>query len=92
MSDRCLICLEPVDVDDNYHPRCVHSLFGVTRAPRIEIQISKLHTAALAMIGNVSLSGIQKKVSVGLSVDRETLQVAAENSFYILKPPTETFP
>lgn len=44
------------------------------------------------MVGRSSLSGIQKKISVNLSADRETLQVAAEGGRYILKPQTETFP
>jgi serine/threonine-protein kinase HipA len=44
------------------------------------------------MVGHTSLSGIQKKISVNLAVDRETLQVAAEGGRYILKPQTGTFP
>jgi serine/threonine-protein kinase HipA len=54
--------------------------------------VSKLHTAALAMVGHASLSGAQKKISVNLSADRETLQVAAEGGRYILKPQTDTYP
>ena len=44
------------------------------------------------MVGHTSLSGIQKKVSVSLSIDRATLQVAALGGRYVLKPQTGTHP
>jgi serine/threonine-protein kinase HipA len=88
----CRICLETTRGDAEYHPRCVKSLFGATKIPTLDIEVSKLHTAALAMVGHTSLSGIQKKISVNLGVDRETLQVAAEGGLYILKPQTGTYP
>ncbi len=88
----CRICLDDVGGDDTYHPRCARSLFGAPHAPRIEIELAKLHTAGLAMVGHTSISGIQRKISVGLSTDRATLQVATEGGRYILKPAGETFP
>ncbi|OYV76315.1 MAG: hypothetical protein B7Z74_00600, partial [Deltaproteobacteria bacterium 21-66-5] len=60
--------------------------------PKLDIEVSKLHTAALAMVGHTSLSGVQKKISVNLSADRETLQVAAEGGRFLLKPQTGTYP
>lgn len=92
MSRICRACLEPVKADKDYHDRCLRALFGTAKAPRLDIETSKLHTAAMAMLGHSSLSGIQKKISVNLSVDRETLQVAAEGGRYILKPQTEAYP
>lgn len=92
MSRACRICLGEVAADTNYHARCLRDLFGSTKVPHLDIEVSKLHTAALAMVGHISLSGIQKKISVGLTADRETLQVVAEGSRYILKPQTETYP
>jgi serine/threonine-protein kinase HipA len=88
----CRICLGVVQGDRDYHPRCLRALFGTSKAPRFDVEVGKLHTAALAMIGHTSLSGIQKKISVDLSADRETLQVAASGGRYILKPQTETYP
>jgi serine/threonine-protein kinase HipA len=67
-------------------------LFGSTKVPTLDIEVSKLHTAAQAMMGHSSLSGVQKKVSVNLSADRETLNVAAEGGLYILKPETGSYP
>jgi serine/threonine-protein kinase HipA len=92
MSHYCKICLAPVDSDEDYHGSCVRGLFPTARVPRLDLAVGRLHTAALAMVGHTSLSGIQKKISVRLSTDRETLQVAAEGGRYILKPQTETYP
>ncbi|MEX2120581.1 MAG: HipA domain-containing protein [Pirellulales bacterium] len=92
MNGICRICLGDVRGDHDYHPRCLRALFGTSKAPRFDVEVGKLHTAALAMIGHTSLSGIQKKISVDLSADRKTLQVAASGGRYILKPQTETYP
>ncbi|MEX0713385.1 MAG: HipA domain-containing protein [Pirellulales bacterium] len=92
MNGICRICLGDVPGDGDYHPRCLRGLFGTAKAPRFDVEVGKLHTAALAMIGHTSLSGIQKKISVNLSADRETLQVASSGGRYILKPQTETYP
>jgi serine/threonine-protein kinase HipA len=91
VSQVCRICLEKVK-DDDYHPRCLRALFGSAKVPHLDIEVGRLHTAALAMVGHTSLSGVQKKISVNLAADRETLQVAAEGGRYILKPQTETYP
>ncbi len=91
MSAICRICLRAAR-DQNYHAACLRALFGTAKVPQLDISLSKLHTAALAMVGRTSLSGVQKKISVTLTSDRETLQVAAEGGRYILKPQTETFP
>lgn len=92
MSGLCHICLEQVRGESNYHTRCLRALFGSAKEPQLDIEVGKLHTAALAMIGHTSLSGTQKKISVNLTADRETLQVAAEGGRYILKPQAETYP
>ena len=89
---RCLVCLESLKSPLRYHPRCAKSLFGSTRIPTIDIEMGKLHTAALAMVGTTTLSGAQKKISLGLSTDRKTLQVAVDGGRYIFKPQTEVFP
>lgn len=89
----CWICLGELPEDtETYHPRCLKTLFGATRAPAIEVSIAKLHTLALAMVGHTSISGIQRKISVSLSHDRATLQVAVEGGRYILKPQAQTYP
>lgn len=88
----CRICLGTLKSEAHYHARCAKALFSSTRIPSIDIEMSKLHTVALAMVGSTSLSGVQKKISLALAADRKTLQVAASGGRYILKPPTGTYP
>lgn len=92
MSGVCRVCLGTARGEEHYHPRCVRTLFDSARPPTLEIEVGKIHTAALAMVGHTSLSGAQKKISVNLSADRQTLQVAAGSGRYILKPQTEAYP
>lgn len=92
MSRVCRICLGDIAADGDGHPRCLRALFGSTKVPTLDLETSKLHTAALAMVGRTSLSGVQKKISVNLSADRATLQVAADGGRYVLKPQTGTYP
>jgi serine/threonine-protein kinase HipA len=86
----CLICLG--DADERYHAACARALFDLPAVPRVEVALAKLHTAALAMVGKTSLSGVQRKLSLRLSPERATLQVAVDGGRFILKPQTETFP
>jgi len=88
----CFVCLEPVSEEERYHPACLKRLFGAGRLPSLDIDTSKLHTAALAMVGHTSLSGIQKKISLGLDSRKATLTVMAEGGAYIFKPQTGTYP
>ncbi len=92
MTTTCFVCLGGGADDTHYHSQCAKALFGSTTIPRLNLEIAKLHTAALAMVGKTSLSGAQKKISVNISADQQTLQVATGRGFYILKPPTETYP
>ena len=89
----CLSCLRPLAAGDGYHARCVRALFDARRPPTVvDVDLAKLHTLALAMVGRQSLSGVQRKVSVGLTADKQTLQVALGDSQYILKPQSATYP
>jgi serine/threonine-protein kinase HipA len=89
----CLVCLRPLDGEGDYHPRCARRLFGTARPPlAVDIELAKLHTVGLAMVGRTSLSGVQRKISVNLSSDKQTLQVALGRSQYILKPQSAAYP
>jgi len=89
----CLSCLRPLAAGDGYHAKCVRALFDARRPPAVvDVDLAKLHTLALAMVGRQSLSGVQRKVSVGLTADKQTLQVALGDSRYILKPQSATYP
>lgn len=89
----CLSCLRPLEEGDGYHARCVRALFDARRPPSVvDVDLAKLHTLALAMVGRQSVSGVQRKVSVGLTADKQTLRVALGQSQYILKPQSATYP
>jgi serine/threonine-protein kinase HipA len=87
----CRICLEPTDTDAP-HEACARTLYGADREPALDLDLARLHTFALAMVGRTTLSGVQRKVSLGLATDRMTLRVAAEGLQFILKPPSDVFP
>lgn len=88
----CLICLRSLPGDDGYHPECIESLFGTRELPALGIELSKLYgLAASKMAGKMSISGAQEKVSLTLSTDKRTLEVAATGGQYILKPETSRF-
>lgn len=88
----CMICLGHLEGGAAYHPRCVRRMFGTRAMPSLDLDLAKLHTFALAMVGRTSLSGVQRKISLGLDVDRTTLQVEVERTRYILKPATDVYP
>lgn len=94
----CLICLGDLargrapEPDSAYHRRCIQALLGSAYVPTIDVELAKLHTLALTMVGRASISGVQRKISFGLSADRLTLQVAVRGARFILKPQAGTFP
>lgn len=89
----CSICLDPLLSNERAaHPRCVRSLFGTRELPRIDIDLARLNSVGLAMVGRTSLSGVQRKISVKLSGERATLALEAGAGHFILKPQTSTFP
>ncbi|HEX5054347.1 MAG TPA: HipA domain-containing protein [Planctomycetota bacterium] len=90
---RCLSCAEVLPDDRRrYHTKCLRVLFGTEELPGIDIDLARLHTLALSMVGRVSLSGVQRKLSVQLDSTRATLQIALANGRFVLKPQAGTFP
>ena len=83
----CLVCLGAADAD--YHPRCARRLFGTSRLPRVEIDQASLSMFGVEMGGRVSLSGVQRKL--GLGMDGGTLHVGAGSQRFILKPQIQEF-
>lgn len=87
----CLVCLKDVDTQQ-VHKACATRLFGALAPPSLNIELAKLHTLGLAMVGHTSISGIQRKISLRHGSGRNTLQVAVDGGRYILKPQAQTFP
>lgn len=90
MPEPCAACLQPSE--DGFHARCRREVFGSDRIPAIDVDLARLHTIGLAMVGRTSLSGVQRKLSLGLSTDRATLRVSLQGEQYILKPASDRFP
>jgi len=87
----CLICLRPAG-SSPYHARCLRGLFGTASAPDLDLDLARLHTVALAMVGRTTLSGIQRKISIDLAVERGALRLVLGPGHFILKPQAQTFP
>jgi len=91
----CLACLRPVPrtAGDAWHEACLERLFGRPALPEIDLDVSRLHEFAVAMLrGHRSLSGVQQKVSLGLERRSFTLRVGLGGRAFVLKPQTTTFP
>jgi serine/threonine-protein kinase HipA len=89
---RCLVCLRSLDAEGEHeaHPRCLRTLFGTSRIPRIDVDPRSLHLLGQEMAGRLTLSGVQRKISLGM--DRATLRIVAGASRYILKPQAVEYP
>ncbi|MCJ7593402.1 MAG: HipA domain-containing protein [Desulfobacterales bacterium] len=94
MNSTCLSCQTPVpalDPPGNYHPRCSRNLFGSPRPPQVPFGTGDLVAEARKMVGKMSISGVQPKLSVIHDRRRHELIVIERGGRYILKPPTERF-
>ena len=78
--------------DGDYHSHCLRGLFRTSRFSLLHIEVSKLHLAALEMIGHTSLSGIQKKIAVNLCPAELHCGSPRRGGRYILKPQTDMYP
>jgi len=91
-KSRCLICygVVPGDSSRQAHGRCLRDLFGTGRMPKLDVDPSKLHLLGLQMAGQTTLSGVQRKIALGL--EHGVLKVSVPPTRYILKPGEERFP
>src|SRR4030066_1093829 len=92
MTDRCLSChgTDP-ELDGGYHRRCARRIFGTNWVPTISFPSGDIVSEAQKMIGKISISGVQPKLSVHLNRKRKVLEVAEKDGYFILKPRIERF-
>ncbi|OQX27111.1 MAG: hypothetical protein BWK80_06995 [Desulfobacteraceae bacterium IS3] len=93
MRHFCLSCQTAgADHRHGYHAECAIKLFGTETPPTVRFSTPDILTEAQKMIGKMSVSGVQPKLSV--SHDRKACQliVIEKGGEYILKPQTERFP
>lgn len=70
-----------------------HKVFGIDREPFIDLTLAGVSLKAQEMVGKMSISGMQPKLSVRLAdKDNEPrLEVTGEGGQYILKPQVQAF-
>ena len=72
--------------------KCLKALFNTTCLPRINFTLAELSINAQKMVGKLSISGVQPKLSMKLNQGTKELTVVATGGEYILKPQTQTYP
>lgn len=94
MNQRCLSCqimeTKPV-LRDGYHPRCSRKLFESTKPPTVPFGTKDIIEEAQKMVGKMSISGVQPKLSLIHDQKKHQLIVVERGGSYILKPPTDRF-
>lgn len=94
MNQKCLCCqIEESEVllQGGYHPTCSRRLYGIARPPTVGFRTPDIVAQAQKMVGKISISGVQPKLSVIHDRKGNQLSVIEHGGFYILKPPTERF-
>lgn len=91
----CLLCYKPLAKDENdYHAKCVASVFGLKQIPLIDIDENKLTTYAKEIISaNTAITGVQPKLSLWLEESKKNIRftIVDDKSNYIIKPQSETY-
>jgi serine/threonine-protein kinase HipA len=94
VNTKCLSChvLEAESkLSNGYHPRCARQLFGTTRPPEVPFRATDVTREAQKMVGKMSISGVQPKLSVIHDPIKHQVLVVERGGLYILKPQTERF-
>ena len=94
MNNKCLSChiLEAEsELSEGYHRRCSRQLFGTMRPPEVPFRAADVAREAQKMVGRMSISGVQPKLSVIHDQRKHQVSVVERGGLYILKPPTERF-
>jgi serine/threonine-protein kinase HipA len=94
VSNKCLSChiLETEsELSEGYHRRCSRKLFGTTRPPEVPFRTVDVTREAQKMVGKMSISGVQPKLSVIHDQRKHQVSVVERGGLYILKPSIERF-
>lgn len=89
--NQCLYCGKPLETDNisTWHTKCIKKFFGHPFLPEIDIDSIKndLNEKAQEMLkSGESVTGVQQKLSLGLSGDGKKLTIFDYPLGYILKP------
>ena len=95
MEVKCLCCHKAgseKDLADGYHTACSRALFQTARPPKTPFSTPEVAGQARKMVGRMSISGVQPKLSLAHDRREHVMAVVAAGGQYILKPQTERYP
>ena len=88
----CLSCEQVLEeAGAAMHSPCARKLFGSNRIPEIPFGYADIRQEAQKLIGKMSISGVQPKLSVAVNKRRGALEVVPGGT-HILKPSAESLP
>ena len=88
----CLSCSQLLAKgEQDFHPACLRKLFGKARLPKIELRLKDLAAQTAALAPQMSISGVQPKLSLQLNAKTYALEPVSAGGEYILKPQTQDF-
>lgn len=94
--NKCLICANPVDNGQQYHPKCLQDLFGSKKQPVLDIKLDQLTELAKKSVHQrVTVPGVQTKLSLEIDHKAESadkLTIVGLWGRFILKPPSNRWP
>lgn len=73
-------------------PKLLKEMFNTGQVPAIPLSLQDIPFKAQGMVGKMSISGVQPKLSLKLNKQRTELVDAPTGGEYILKPQTQQFP
>ncbi|QQR79399.1 MAG: hypothetical protein IPJ69_08475 [Deltaproteobacteria bacterium] len=91
INDRCWGCYEVLDTENFYHPGCAQKLFGLRSTPSLNMTNFDFGQVAQDMVGQMSISGVQPKISMRLDKKTKSLLSAPQGGELILKPQNSRF-
>jgi serine/threonine-protein kinase HipA len=94
--NKCLICANPVDNGEEYHPKCLQDLFGSKDKPVLDVKLDQLNELAKKSVHHrVTVPGVQTKLSLEINRKAESadkLTIVGLWGRFILKPPSNRWP
>lgn len=94
MLPKCLSCHMSESGKEllrGYHRQCSNKLFGMAQPPDVPFKSTDVIAEAQKMVGKMSISGVQPKLSITHDRKRRALTVVDTGGLFILKPPTDRF-
>jgi serine/threonine-protein kinase HipA len=71
--------------------KAIRTMFGMEMLPAIPLSLVDISLKAQDMVGHMSISGVQPKLSLQLNKSQARLEPVAQGGEYILKPSQQTY-